>query len=70
MKQKTCGKCDHYIPDSDGLNNDGECTLMGDRNDAPNAVDRCAGWDYEGYRAVVSVGPKFGCIHWIKKEMK
>lgn len=24
------------------------------------------GWDYESYRAGVYVGPKFGCIHWVK----
>jgi hypothetical protein len=64
---KTCDKCRHYTPDEHNKN-DGECALMGDRNDGPVPADRCAGWDYEGYSAGVSVGPKFGCIHWEKKE--
>ena len=50
--------------------NAGSCALMGDSNDHPNRVeaDRAAGWDYEGYRAGVYVGPKFGCIHWAKRD--
>jgi len=61
-KRHTCDKCAHYTA------RDEYCDLMGDFNDEPNGPDRCAGWDYEGYRAGVYVGPKFGCIHWMKKE--
>jgi len=59
----TCDKCAHYIPAQD---NDGECTLMGDINRRSNPIDSCSGWDVEGYGAGVYVGPKFGCIHWLK----
>jgi len=70
MKRKTCDKCSHYEPsDNDTCPNEGECGLMGDNNIERVAVDRCAGWDYEGYSAGVVVGPKFGCIHWVKKEL-
>ena len=68
MKRKTCDKCSHYTPPTPRYfgdkNNEGTCALMGDSN----GVDSCAGWDYEGYSAGVYVGPKFGCIHWVKKE--
>lgn len=63
---KTCDKCKHYSVST--YVNEGSCALMGDSNENPVAEDRCAGWDYESYRAGVYVGPKFGCIHWIKKE--
>ena len=73
----TCDKCTHYLPDSDKyginklhaipVNNDGSCSLMGDINQRSNPVDSCSGWDSESYGAGVYVGPKFGCIHWIKK---
>ena len=68
MKRKTCDKCSHYTPPGHLYPGDGECALMGDSNNGPTPVDRCAGWDYEGYSAGVWVGPKFGCIHWVKKE--
>lgn len=68
--RKTCAKCAHYTP-SKYDDNDGDCELMGDSNDSrreTRLADQCSGWDYEGYRAGVYVGPKFGCIHWTKKE--
>lgn len=64
---KTCDKCQHYTHDDgrlQGFENCGSCILMGDWNGGDMAVDRCAGWDYEGYSAGVYVGPKFGCLHW------
>ncbi len=65
--RKTCDKCANYI--SSNLDSvEGECNLMGDSNEGINDIYHCSGWDYEGYRAGVYVGPKFGCIHWIKKE--
>lgn len=62
--RKTCDKCARFTGGED-------CALMGDSNDVRGSgrlPDRAYGWDYEGYRAGVYVGPKFGCIHWIKKE--
>jgi hypothetical protein len=43
---------------------------MGDSNayEMDFAPDRAYGWDYEGYRAGVYVTPKFGCIHWAKRQ--
>jgi hypothetical protein len=64
---RTCDKCANYEPDE---SNDGSCSLMGDSNVVGTPIDRCSGWDYEGYSAGVFVGPKFGCIHWIKGEME
>ena len=71
-EMNTCDKCTHYTPDSNkyGINNEGSCSLMGDINQRSNPVDSCSGWDTESYGAGVYVGPKFGCIHWIKKETK
>jgi len=75
-KRHTCDKCQHYEPD-DLYKNLGACALMGDSNDCSYdyetnmrkcAPDRAYGWDYEGYRAGVYVTPKFGCIHWLKKQ--
>jgi hypothetical protein len=72
---KTCDKCKNYLfssmKDTD-WKNCGNCSLMGDSNSAIQGeevckVDQCVGWDYEGYSAGVYVGPKFGCIHWVKK---
>ncbi len=75
-RQKTCSKCEHYTPGyPKGF---GDCALMGDINEHPldystdtrasMQTDRAYGWDYEGYRAGVYVGEKFGCIHWLKKQ--
>jgi len=70
----TCDKCTHYTPAHEVRYyigpedvNQGECALMSDSNVKKNEADRCAGWDTESYGAGVYVGPKFGCIHWIKK---
>jgi len=70
----TCDKCKHYTPVKyPGATNPhgGSCELMVDSNDqTPRvAIDRAAGWDYEGYSAGVYVGPKFGCIHWGKRDV-
>jgi hypothetical protein len=68
--RNTCDKCRHYTKSDSKSNeyrNAGRCDLMGDSADGPNDADKCVGWDYEGYRAGVYVGPKFGCIHWEKK---
>ena len=73
--RNTCDKCQHYattlMPDSAPYKYAGSCALMGDSNDQTQrvAVDRAAGWDYEGYSAGVYVGPKFGCIHWVKRHV-
>lgn len=73
---KTCDKCKHFTAD-DTYKDAGACALMGDSNDCTRdydarklgfAPDRAYGWDYEGYSAGVHVTPKFGCIHWAKKE--
>ena len=67
----TCNKCKQYTPpDAGDIKNPhaGKCALAGDINDGPLAIDRAAGWDYEGYTAGVYVGPKFGCIHWEKRN--
>jgi hypothetical protein len=75
-KRHTCNKCQHYTPDSLYANM-GSCALMGDSNDHEydrdtNMLDiesdRAYGWDYESYKAGVYVTPKFGCIHWAKKQ--
>ena len=65
---KTCDKCKHYtkahgskLP---GYEYDGMCALM--KYDAPISINTAIPWDYEDYNAGVSVGPKFGCIHWVK----
>lgn len=74
--RKTCDKCEHYMKD-DMYQNKGSCSQMGDANDLSfDAVSKMMGdkttdckaygWDYESYRAGVYVGPKFGCIHWVK----
>ena len=71
-KPKTCDRCKYYIPPTPRYlgdkNNEWTCALMGDSNTDRNGVDSCAGWDYEGYRAGVYVGPKFGCIHWLEAQ--
>ena len=74
-EMNTCDKCTHYTPAHEdkyytGSVNQGKCALMGDSNVEEIEADRCAGWDTESYGAGVYVGPKFGCIHWIKKEIK
>jgi hypothetical protein len=68
-KRHTCDKCQHYTADY-ASKNAGSCALMGDSNayEMDFAPDRAYGWDYEGYRAGVYVTPKFGCIHWAKKQ--
>lgn len=74
--RKTCDKCKHFTAD-DTYEDAGKCALMGDSNDFAYdcdtsklglATDRAYGWDYEGYSSGVYVTPKFGCIHWAKKE--
>lgn len=71
--RKTCDKCTNYtatdMPNVAAYKHAGDCSLMGDSNDKDPRVevDRAAGYDYEGYAAGVYVGPKFGCIHWVKK---
>ena len=65
----TCDACRHYTEsdskDLEGYEYDGRCSLM--EYDAPILIDRAIPWDYECYSAGVSVGPKFGCIHWEAK---
>jgi len=76
MKRQTCDKFLHYTPPEHtgpgtAYAYDGRCALMVDSNDVEEREpDKCYGWDYKGYRAGVYVGPKFGCIHWEKKETK
>ena len=67
MRRHTCDKCRQYKV----YLGYGECDLMQDSNNCTvMQPDKAYGWDYEGYRAGVYVGPKFGCIHWLKKEKK
>lgn len=75
-KRHTCDKCQHYKPD-ELYTNVGACAMTGDSNaheyDREThtlnvASDRAYGWDYESYRSGVYVTPKFGCIHWLKKQ--
>lgn len=65
----TCDACKHYTPPSDneleGYEYDGACNLM--KYNAPIEINKAIPWDYEGYSAGVSVGPKFGCVHWEAK---
>ena len=72
MTNKTCDRCEHYTPPDlgDGWENQGDCAMTLDSNDGTPHADRAYGWDYESYRAGVQVGPKFGCIHWMKKGTK
>jgi hypothetical protein len=74
----TCDQCKHWSTDADIWKNSkfheqykeqGECALFGDSNDfeIPPRNDVCYGWDYEGYKAGVTVMAKFGCIHWEAK---
>ena len=74
----TCDKCKNYKADNSWIGSQfeeqykdmGECSLFGDVNkfqDKPAPRnDVCYGWDYEGYKAGVTVMAKFGCIHWEK----
>lgn len=64
--RKICEKCKHYTPDRHGRQF-GDCAKAGDYNDEGPISDGVVGWDFEGYRAGVYVGPKFGCIHWERK---
>lgn len=69
MKRNTCDKCAHYTPSPNPKKpHQGDCELMGDFNDGMQDIDKCVGWDSESYSAGVYVGPKFGCIHWEKKQ--
>lgn len=65
----TCDACKHYtMPAKDelpGYEYDGSCALM--EYEAPILIDSAIPWDYEGYKAGVHVGPKFGCVHWEAK---
>ena len=68
---KTCDECKHdTFADDDGLpihQYEGNCALM--EYGAPISINKAIPWDYEGHSgAEVSVGPKFGCIHWEKKD--
>jgi hypothetical protein len=72
-KRHTCDKCQHFKNDNSNYGILGSCALMEDSNDIrrSNRVyenDRAYGWDYESYCAGVYVAPKFGCIHWLKKQ--
>lgn len=62
----TCDKCNHYAHDP-SYGDRGYCEMMGDSNsvgeDDEFPQNGAMGWDFEGYRAGVHVGPKFGCIH-------
>ena len=66
----TCDTCNNYQPpykyEAPGYEYDGSCKLMEYEHSID--IDRAIPWDAEGYSAGVHVGPKFGCIHWIKKE--
>ena len=70
MTTKTCDRCDHYTPSEYEEVYEGECRMTLDSNDGTPYDDRAYGWDYENYHAGVYVGPKFGCIHWMKKGKK
>lgn len=76
----TCDQCKHWSTDADSWKGSqfeakyaeqGECDLFGDSNDycddPPPRNDVCYGWDYESYKAGVTVMAKFGCIHWEAK---
>ena len=70
MTNKTCDRCAHYITHEFRGPNEGECRMTLDSNDGTPYADRAYGWDAESYHAGVHVGPKFGCIHWMKKGKK
>lgn len=68
----TCKNCKQFNAD-DFYVGFGDCSLMQDANgflfqpkNRTAELDRCYGWDYEGYSAGVYVGQNFGCIHWEK----
>lgn len=73
-KRNTCDKCKNYTQNEwqkDSMwKNAGQCALIGYSGDFPHKVDvdKVAGYDYEGYSGGAYVGPKFGCIHWARKE--
>ena len=62
---KTCDRCLHYTESESSFA--GACARMKDANLMDCPKDGAVGWDYECYIAGVYVGPKFGCIHWVKK---
>ena len=69
----TCKDCKHLEADTLYIGF-GYCGKMGDSNhfkfhpkDRTAELDKCYGWDYEGYSAGTYVGENFGCIHWEKK---
>ncbi len=77
----TCDKCINYIRSDEGwvkpelaakYKDRGSCKLFGDENDFNDGPternDVCYGWDYESYKAGVTVMAKFGCIHWKEKK--
>lgn len=66
MTDKTCDKCSNYVHGEDFK---GECNLIDSGNNYPMMENGIMSWDYEGYSSGCYVGPKFGCIHWEKKDV-
>ena len=56
---KICKNCKYF--DGKSCNSD-KFVYVGQCEDTPE--DGLGYWDMESYAAGVSVGPKFGCIHW------
>lgn len=75
--RKTCDRCAHFTVSDYAGQGVGDCAKALDFNRVHtdwssdehqvDMTDRVAGWDAESYSAGVHVGPKFGCIHWVKK---
>lgn len=73
----TCDACCHWtgtgpvsVTDSDRVKWAGSCNLIDNWGDEPQKIDNITAEGVIGYeygKALVWVGPKFGCIHWLKK---
>ena len=58
MTNKTCDRCEHYMPSEFEEVNEGRCRMTLDSNDGTTHADRAYGWDYESYRAGVQGRPE------------
>lgn len=74
----TCDTCKHYIENGGSHYTHGECSLINIRREIflnvpyiKNDYLKTSVYFYSedgGCDAYLNVGPKFGCIHWIKKD--
>lgn len=73
--KKTCDKCEHWTLESDrfdiekdGGDYRGGCGCEKFSYEGPNTEDGLVYWDYDGESAGFQTGPKFGCVHFKKRN--